>query len=178
MKISTQQGTGPRIQPLPRPLRRIWLILHVICSVGWLGLLVGCLGLCLTALTSTDPELIGSLYVAGTVLADTFFLPATLLVLITGVVLGLGTKWGLVRFHWVLAKLVIAVVLVLAAEFFLKSRLSAAAASGTDNGLVGAFGVLVLMAGFATVLSVLKPWGRINWRRPTPAPVLQHQESP
>src|SRR6266498_1316837 len=35
MRIATQGG--PLIQPLPKPVRQIWLVLHVVCSVGWIG---------------------------------------------------------------------------------------------------------------------------------------------
>ena len=149
MKISTQG-----IQPLPRRVRQIWMILHVVCSVGWLGVLVASLALCVAALGTDDPRRETALYTAVASLSDTFFLPGTLLVLLTGVVLGIGTKWGLARFYWVLTKLVIALVLLVIANFVFADRETA-----------GAFGLLTLLATFATVLSILKPWGRISWRR-------------
>ncbi len=49
---------------------------------------------------------------AAATLTGVFFLPATLLVVLTGVVLGLGTRWGLVKFYWVLTKLVVALVVL------------------------------------------------------------------
>jgi hypothetical protein len=154
MKISTQG-----IQPLPRPVRQIWTILHVVCSVGWLGVLVASLALCIAALSTDDPNRAAALNTAVASLSDTFFLPGTLLVLVTGVVLGMGTKWGLVKFYWVLTKLVIALVLLVVANLVLADQLT-----------TGAFSLLTLLASLATVLSILKPWGRVNWRR---APVLQ-----
>lgn len=158
MKISTQG-----IQPLPRRVRQIWMILHVVCSVGWLGVLVASLALCVAALGTDDTERAAALYTAVASLSDTFFLPGTLLVLITGVVLGIGTKWGLVRFYWVLTKLAIALVLLVVANVVF-----------ADQETAGAFGILTLLATFATVLSILKPWGRVNWRR---TPVLQETSS-
>jgi len=149
MKISTQG-----IQPLPRLVRKVWLILHVVCSVGWLGVLVASLTLCIAALGTDDTARAAALYTAVASLSDTYFLPGTLLVLITGVVLGIGTKWGLVRFYWVLTKLAIALVLLVVANFVF-----------ADQETAGAFGLLTLLAILATVLSVLKPWGRVNWRR-------------
>jgi hypothetical protein len=154
MKISTRG-----VQPLPRRVRQVWLILHVVCSVGWLGVLVASLTLCVTALATDNP----ALYPAVVTLSDMFFLPATLLVLLTGVVLGVGTKWGLVRFYWVLAKLVIALVLLVAANLVLAARVHTSPVDGMS--LVGAFSVLTLIAVLATVLSILKPWGRVSWRR-------------
>jgi hypothetical protein len=179
MKISTQGGSGFRIQPLPRRGRQVWMILHVVCSVGWLGVLVSNLVLCVTALGADDVTTMSALYTAAGVLADTFFLPGTLLVLLTGVVLGVGTKWGLVKFYWVLVKLVIALVLLVAANLVLAARLARIAAAdhvefGDGMSLVGAFSVLTLTAGLATILSILKPWGRVNWR---PARVPAPQET-
>jgi hypothetical protein len=149
MKISTQG-----IQPLPRRVRQIWMILHVVCSVGWLGVLVASLTLCVAALGSDDPTRVAALYTAVATLTDAFFLPGTVLVLLTGVVLGIGTKWGLVRFYWVLTKLAIALVLLVVANFVF-----------ADQETASAFGLLTLLTILATVLSVLKPWGRVNWRR-------------
>jgi hypothetical protein len=162
MKISTQG-----IQPLPRRVRQVWMILHVVCSVGWLGVLVASLALCLTALGTDDQAHATALYTAVVTLSDTFFLPGTLLVLLTGVILGIGTKWGLVRFYWVLTKLAIALTLLVVANFVLADQITVAA-DGMD--LAGAFTVLTLTATLATVLSVLKPWGRVRWRR---SPALQ-----
>jgi hypothetical protein len=155
------------------------MILHVVCSVGWLGVLVANLALCVAALATDDVTTASALYTASNVLADTLFLPATLLVLLTGVVLGLGTKWGLVKFYWVLVKLVIALALVIAANLVLAVRLARIAGAdhvefGDGMSLVGAFSVLTLTAGFATILSILKPWGRVNWR---PARAASPQET-
>jgi hypothetical protein len=130
------------------------MILHVVCSVGWLGVLVASLALCVAALGTDDPTRVAALYTAVATLTDAFFLPGTLLVLLTGVVLGIGTKWGLVKFYWVLTKLAIALVLLVVANF-----------AFADQETTGAFGLLTLLTTFATVLSVLKPWGRVNWRR-------------
>jgi hypothetical protein len=152
MKISTQG-----IQPLPRRVRQIWMILHVVCSVGWLGVLVASLALCIGALSTDDPGRAAALNTAVTSLSDTFFLPGTLLVLVTGVVLGMGTKWGLVKFYWVLTKLAVALVLLVVANLVVAET-------------TAGFSLLALLTSLATVLSILKPWGRVNWRR---SPVLQ-----
>ena len=147
MKISAKGG----LQPLPRPVRQIWTILHVVCSVGWLGVLVACLTLCVAALGSDDPVRVAALTAATTTLTGLYFVPGTLLVLLTGVVLGLGTKWGLLRFYWVLTKLVIALVLLGIAALVTADLLS--------------YVLLTTVTATATVLSITKPWGRVNWRR-------------
>lgn len=145
MRISAKGG----LQPLPRQVRQVWTILHVACSVGWLGVLAACL-----TLRSTGHE------DAAVTLTGVFFLPATLLVVLTGVVLGLGTRWGLVKFYWVLTKLVVALVVLGVANL---------AAPG-----VPALWFLTVASSLALVLSVLKPWGRVQWRRaPARTPALQ-----
>src|SRR5262245_60927039 len=137
MKISTQG-----IQPLPRRVRQIWMILHVVCSVGWLGVLIASLALCLAATGTDDPTRTAALNTAVATLSDTFVLPGTLLVLLTGVILGVGTKWGLVRFYWVLGKLLIALVLLVVANI------------GFEQTATG-YGLLTLLTSLATVLSIL-----------------------
>jgi uncharacterized membrane protein len=156
MKISAKGG----LQPLPRPVRQIWMILHVACSVGWLGVLVACLSLTLTALGSDDPVRVAALESATATLTGALFLPVTLLVLVTGVVLGLGTKWGLVKFYWVLGKLVAALVVFAVATLMAPD--------------LATLVLLTLVTSLALVLSVLKPWGRVQWRRaPARTPALQ-----
>lgn len=137
MRISAKGG----LQPLPRPVRQVWMILHVACSVGWLGVLAACLTLRLSGQGA-----------AATTLTEALFLPATLLVLLTGVVLGLGTRWGLVKFYWVLVKLLVALVLVAVANLVFPDS--------------AALTFLTLATSLALVLSILKPWGRIRRRAP------------
>jgi hypothetical protein len=148
MKVSTRG-----IQPLPRKVRQIWMILHVVCSVGWLGVLIAAFALCVAASNADDPARAAALRTAVATLSDTFVLPGTLLVLLTGVVLGVGTKWGLVKYYWVLSKLVIALVVLVIANLGFEET-------------TGGFGLLTLLTSLATVLSILKPWGRVKKRSP------------
>lgn len=140
--------------------RKTWLLLHVITSVGWLGVTLGMLVLALAAFDAPQ------LYQAMELLGDLVVLPLALGALVTGVVVSVGTKWGLVRHKWVLAKFVLTVIAVVATTFALRSGLHEAA-----DGVVGTAGGDVLAAAcvssalytFNTVLSVFKPWGRTRW---------------
>ncbi|NUT47892.1 MAG: DUF2269 domain-containing protein [Saccharothrix sp.] len=140
--------------------RKTWLLLHVITSVGWLGVTIGVLVLAVAAFDAPQ------LYRAMSLLGDLVVLPLALSALATGVVLSLGTKWGLVKHRWVLVKFVLTVVAVVATTFSLRSGLHDAA-----DGVVGTAGGDVLAAAcvslalytFNTVLSVFKPWGRTRW---------------
>src|SRR5829696_5406048 len=70
-------------------------------------------------------------------------LPVGMGALVTGVLLGLGTKWGLLRHYWVAVKLLVKVGLILA--------------SSRTSVLSGSIANLVLLVAL-TVLSVYKPW--------------------
>ncbi|MER5260951.1 hypothetical protein ABTZ99_02555 [Actinosynnema sp. NPDC002837] len=138
---------------------KTWLLLHVVTSVGWLGVTIGMLVLALAAFDAPQ------LYQAMELLGDLVVLPLALGALVTGVVLSLGTKWGLVRHRWVLVKFVLTVVAVIATTFSLRSGLHEAAdgvvAAGGD--VLAAACVSLALYTFNTVLSVFKPWGRTRW---------------
>ncbi|GLZ05093.1 membrane protein [Actinomadura sp. NBRC 104412] len=149
-------------------------MLHVLGSLTWLGLDVGLLALSLTGLTSDDPATVRAVYLAMNVLGTTVLIPAAILSLVTGVLLGLGTKWGLVRYHWVLVKLVLTVITAALTIFALRSglsqaadevRLSAVAPADAAGGLLFAPIVSLTCYLFMTVLSIYKPWGRTPWAR-------------
>jgi hypothetical protein len=102
---------------------------------------------------------------------------AGLACLVTGVVLGLGTLYGLLRYWWVAVKLVLNVVLTVLVLVALRPGVDEVADRGArlldGEAVATAIGDLafppivsptVLMV--AVVLSVFKPWGRIR-RRPS-----------
>jgi hypothetical protein len=105
--------------------------------------------------------------------------------LVTGVLLGIGTKYGLVQWWWVFVKLVIGVVLtVLVFVLLLPGALGIPTdLSGTADQIrdqVGREGrhllfpplVSFVALAFSLVVSVFKPWGRTRWGR---ARVAQRQ---
>lgn len=178
MRISVQGSAGIapviRIAPLPRRVRQVWLIAHVVSSVGWLGVEAALLALGVTGMTTDDPATGRAMWAAAASLADTLLMPASLLTVLTGVVLGMGTKWGLARYYWVFVKLVLGLLLFVASAFTLNDNLQSAAdaaaaahpyTGGDAISLAGMMSVIGLLGVTAAVLSIIKPWGRINWRR-------------
>jgi hypothetical protein len=167
---------------LSRRARRAVLTLHVVVSVGWLGLDLGLLALGVTGLTTDDPETIRAAYLSMDVFADVLIIPISLTALLSGVVLSLGTHWGLVRHYWVLAKFVLTLIAATASTFALRGSIAEAAdrvsgvpLSEVDPGPVGvslvfAPTVALTLYVIMTALSVYKPWGRTRWARVTPAP--------
>jgi hypothetical protein len=174
MSSSAQHRTRSILPPMERRVRQVWMVLHIISSVGWVGTILAAIALSATSLTTDDPNQIAALYSGMEVLANWFFLPGTLLLVVTGVVLGLGTKWGLFRWWWVTIKLIVGLVLFIAGAFNMRFAVYNAAdkagelrplESSVDVSLFGMLCVMATLGIFAALLSVLKPWGRINWRR-------------
>jgi hypothetical protein len=155
---------------------RLLLAAHVIVSGGWLGIVFAKLVLGLAAATSGVPAVSGSLYLSMRTV-DVAFPPAAIATLVTGVLLSLGTKWGLLKHYWVATKLaltvgVIATGIALVDRLILRST-SAPYPEGLGDGavlvvpsapalLISLSAAHVLMLGVATVLSVYKPWGKVS----------------
>lgn len=156
------------------PTTRKWLlILHIVVSVGWLGLNVGNLTLAITGLTTDDPTTQHAAFGAMYLIGGTLLIPISLLALISGVLLGFYSKWGVVRYRWVLVKLTltsVAVVLIpLSLLPGLRDLSDLMATTPSDQFAdIGRLGMTTLSAGIVSttmyvtnaVLSVLKPWGR------------------
>lgn len=149
------------VKPLKRRVRRSILVAHVAVSVSWLGLTVGLLTLSLTAFRTGDPALAHASTRAMKVFGDWLVVPVALASLISGLVLALGTPWGLARHRWVWTKFWLTLVTVGLSVFSLRPGIDAAAAQGSvDVDLVIAPAVASATYLFITAISVLKPWGR------------------
>ncbi|WP_230423348.1 DUF2269 domain-containing protein [Streptomyces radicis] len=160
------------MKPLARPVRRGLLVTHVVVSVGWLGLTLCLLVLGVTGAVSGSEATAEAAYRSMKIFGDWLLAPLALLTLGTGVVLSLGTHWGLVRHRWVLIKFVLTLITTAASLFALRSGIDDAAgevAAGrrvTDGaGLVVPPSVALACYLFMTAISVLKPWGTTRWGR-------------
>jgi hypothetical protein len=123
-----------------------------------------------------DTEVRGLAYRALAEFAVWPMLASGLVCLATGLVLGLGTKWGLLRYWWVAVKLALNLVLCTLIIVALEPGMDAVAAYGSDltagaepppevSSLFFPPAVSLTALTIATVLGVLKPWGRIRRRR-------------
>lgn len=152
---------------LPRRWRRLLVVLHVVVSVGWLG--AGAANLVLAAGAGAEALDAAQAYLAIQLIDTWVVIPAAFGALVTGVVLGLGTSWGLVRHWWVLIKLVLTVVVILSSTvgIGLQVELAVQAQAGAPRPhlvialAVANLGAFVLM----TWLSVRKPRGLTRWGR-------------
>lgn len=172
-------SVNPKPMPkLSRPARRAVLVVHVTASASWLGLTLGLLALGTTAVTTGSAPTVEASVRAMKLFADWLLLPVALLTLLSGLVLSLGTAWGLARHRWVCTKFWLTLATTTATVFALRpgvnSAVTAVAAGGPlpDAGDV-LFGPVVSLSAyvFMTVISVLKPWGltRRGRRLRTPA---------
>jgi hypothetical protein len=101
----------PLVRRLPRRVRTALLVVHVATSAGWLGLDGALVALQVTGLHSGDPAARPGIAIAMAAIACWVLIPVVFAALCSGLVLALGTPWGLARHWWVLAKSGIAVVL-------------------------------------------------------------------
>lgn len=157
-------------------IRKTGLVMHIVFSVGWLGAVVAYLPLAITGMTSTEPDTVRAAYSAMEQIGRFAIVPLCLGSLITGLYQSLTTEWGLFRYYWVVAKLVLTVVstIILLMHMPQVSRMAAMASQMTlpiatpgvlrAQLLVHAAGGLIVLI-VLTAISVFKPWGRIQRER-------------
>jgi hypothetical protein len=148
-----------------QPVRRVVLTAHIIVSVGLLGDSAGFLAVAIRGATTTDAELARASWELLNMFSLLFGIPLSVAALITGLTLGLGSKWGVLRHQWVTIKLLLIISVMMVGGLVI-SPASDAMLQGTGGGednLIGAAIYDVLALATATALSVYKP-GR-GWRR-------------
>jgi hypothetical protein len=167
---TTGRAAAGRRRMRPRT-RKALLVLHILFAGAWVGLDVMLGVLVFTAMLTADPATAALCYQALPLLTWPL-VTAALASLLTGVVLGLGTHYGLLRYWWVAIKLVLNVVLAVLVWFVLRPgldvaaeygrQLPAAAPSGAVSTLVFPPVVSTTALVVATLLAVYKPWGRVR----------------
>jgi hypothetical protein len=159
---------GPR-------LRRFALTVHVTLSVGWIGAVAAYIALDVAAATSQDSPTLRAAYLGMELVARYVIVPLALAALLTGLVMALGTKWGMFRHYWVLISLLLTIIatVVLLVETQTISASADIAADPTTSGddlralpstlvhSVGGAAVLLVIQ----VLNVYKPRGLTRYGR-------------
>ncbi|MGW6908998.1 DUF2269 family protein [Streptomyces sp. NPDC054940] len=166
MSSTSATPSAASAKKLSRPARRAVLVVHVVASASWLGLTVGLLALGITAGSTGSAVAVEASVRAMKLFADWLLLPVAFLTLVSGLVLALGTQWGLARHRWVYVKFWVTLATTTATVFALRpgvnTAVDAVAAGGPlpDAGDV-LFGPIVSLSAyvFMTVISILKPWG-------------------
>src|SRR5215218_7885477 len=158
-------------------LRKFALATHITLAIGWIGAVAGYIALDVAAATSQDAQTLRAAYLAMELIAWYVIVPLALASLLTGLVMSLGTKWGLFRHYWVLISLLLTIIatVVLLVETQTISYFADIAADPTTSSddlralgstLVHSVGGTVVLL-VIVVLNVYKPRGmtRYGWRK-------------
>ncbi|WP_280355573.1 PDR/VanB family oxidoreductase [Nocardia otitidiscaviarum] len=160
--------------------RKALVAAHVIAAACWVGVAVAISAMAFVALTAADIETSRVAYELMAAFDITLLPWCNFATFLTGLALGITTPWGVIRYYWLAAKLVIAVAILVMAFGFLHNALETAAAQaavladagGTPADLTAAADVALW--GFAAsavsligavLLSLYKPGGTTRWGR-------------
>ncbi|MFG1704917.1 hypothetical protein ACFLIM_17155 [Nonomuraea sp. M3C6] len=150
-------------------IRKSVMVIHVVVSVALLGEVWGLVVLNTAAALTKDLELAHAAYRLMPALVFAGGIPLSLTALITGILLALTSHWGLFRYYWTAAKLVLLVAVICVGMFLFDPEGMAAATEGgraavatRQWGQVAALGTQIVMLMIATALSVFKPRGKLR----------------
>ena len=171
-RSTSSRRTGWSLSPRQR---KLILAAHIVVSVGLLGISAAMLVLGTVAATTPDFGTAQAAYRSMGIFTRGVIQPAAVGALVTGLILSLGTKWGLVKHYWIVTKLALTVATVLCGIVVVSPSVQQAIAmtsgaaplAAPDRGsapmvLIAASAANVFMLGAATVISVFKPWGTIG----------------
>ena len=144
--------------------RRAVLTVHIVASVGLLGDVAGFFALAVRGATTDDPQLAASTWTLLETFSVVFGIPLSFLSLGSGLVLGVGTRWGVLRHRWVTVKLGIILSVILVGSFVLGPSLQAMqdGSGGRETTLLLGSGYDVLALSLAVGLSVYRPRLRLR----------------
>lgn len=155
--------------------RKLALAMHLTCSLGWTGAVIAYLALGISAATSLDSQTIRAAWIAMELTGWYVILPLSLVALLSGIVMALGSPWGLFRHYWILISLLLTTlsIAVLLGHMPTVSALTTVAREG-DSAQLGRLGGDLFHAGLAllvllmtTALNMYKPRGLTpyGWRK-------------
>jgi hypothetical protein len=153
--------------------RKITLVAHIAAAGSWIGIELVLGVLVITAMTAERSADVAALSVAIAAFANWPLVFVGAVTLVSGLLLGLGTKIGVLRYWWVVVKLALNVVLLTLVFVLLMpgvatlgSSASEALAGGTpvvfDGQLIFPPIVSSTALVFAMTLAVFRPWGRVK----------------
>lgn len=158
-------------------LRKFALAAHVTLSVGWIGAVAAYAVLDVTAATSRDANELRAAYTAMDLITRLSIVPLGFLTLGTGLIMSLGTKWGLFRHYWTLISLILtlfalAVLLIETRTIRYYGSLARDPATsdeillGLGNTLLHSIGAIVVLL-VIMWLNMYKPRGitKYGWRK-------------
>jgi uncharacterized membrane protein len=156
-------------------LRKFALAAHITLAVGWIGAVAGYIALDVAAAMSQDAQTLRAAYLAMELIAWYAIVPLALASLLTGLVMSLGTNWGLFRHYWVLISLLLTIIATIVllvetqtinyfADVAADPRTSDDDLRALGNTLVHSVGGTVVLL-VIVVLNVYKPRGMTRYGR-------------
>jgi hypothetical protein len=154
-------------------LSKFVLTSHITFSVGWIGAVAVFLALAIIGLTSQNIDLARSAYLAMEISAWFVIVPFCVTSLTTGIIQALGTKWGLFRHYWIVAKLFLTLAATILLLLHLKPisylagfagtpAFSQGKETGTQIQLIADAGAAILLLLVLMTISVYKPWAEFS----------------
>ncbi|MEJ3745689.1 hypothetical protein WEI85_20650 [Actinomycetes bacterium KLBMP 9797] len=178
MSTLTPHRSAPRSFRLSGRARKALLLTHIVGAALWFGVDSALGILVITALVTDDAQTAGTALQAVRLFAIWPMFGASLVTLATGIVLSVGSKYGLLRYWWVAVKLAVNVLMSTLIVIGLRPGVDAAAEAGRQlvagdvtatppSDLLYPVFVAPTLLLIAFLLSVVKPRARI--RRGTPS---------
>jgi hypothetical protein len=142
---------------MPPRLRKFVLTTHLAVSVGWIGAVVAYLALAVAAWTRREAATVRTAWVGLEVIGWYILVPSAVGSLVTGLVLALGTRWGVFQHYWVLFSLLLTslAAAVLVGHLPTVSSYATIARAAASPGRVGLQGELLHAGGGLLVLLVI-----------------------
>jgi hypothetical protein len=135
------------------------LIAHVLSSVGWFGIALAVAFLAI-ATTATATA-------AAPVLRLTLFLsvPVGAAAAVTGVVLSVTTRYGLIRYRWVVLKELITIAVIVTDVTVVRAGILRGIEAGRPADIIAPCIAHVAVLTIATVVSITKPFSKTAYGR-------------
>lgn len=156
-------------------VRKLVLTGHVTSSVGWPGAVVAYVALAIVAQISQDIQTVRATWIAMELIGWFVIVPLAVASLLTGLLISLGTSWGLFQHYWVLFKLILTVFSTIVLLLHMPSvsalvdvavKLDSADLDSMPSEIFHpGMGLLILL--LIVIISVYKPRGmtKYGWRK-------------
>jgi hypothetical protein len=156
-------------------LRKFVLAVHLTSSLGWVGAVLAYIALGVTAAGGQDAQTVRAAWIAMELTGWVVIVPLAVAALVSGLVISVGTPWGLFRHYWVLISLALTILATVILLLHMPSVSSTARIAREADGaqllqlggdLAHAIGGLVVLL-VVTLLNVYKPRGLTpyGWRK-------------
>jgi hypothetical protein len=149
--------------------RKALLTLHISASVALIGSGAGITALSLLAM-GDPPADAHVIYTSARTLVFTLGIPLSFISLLSGIAMGLGTRWGVLRHRWVVAKLGLQLAIIVCGGLVIGPAMEHLI-DGGERGtaqwtMVAGAAFNTACAMVAVGLAVFKPGGRLRRAQP------------